>query len=760
MTVSSTPRRTVLIVLVLVVAVPLGWVVAIQLAGPDDGTLLNPHLSSDPGRQWRTGVRVDRVHDPQSPLRPDDIIVAVDGRRLATLDAWQGPRRHAGDVVRYTYLRDGKVRDATLRLHDFDVPGAFMNNVVVYALPLVLLAVAMFVFVQRPRDRAAQLMLALAVFLIAGTGEWPLGLRAIDIAGGRGVWPYIGSDIANALMWGVWTHFAVVFPQPPRRLAARPRLIFWVYLLPFALYLLGLAISLPQTHVPLARLEQLTVISEPASRVVPIVLVILFVLAYRRTTEPAARQRLRYVIASLLGALAIYVAAGQLPDVLVGHPLVGWDWLQLTFVVCPVALAAAILRYGLFDIQVILKKWLVFGLLTASLLAIYLGTLSALTKWFPRQSSFVALVAGGFVAMCFHPLRARLQRWVSGLIYGARDDPYQVVSQLGRLDAAANPNAALRRTVDTLARTLRLSYVAVELETGSGIHEPAAVSGRPRGGDAVCVALGSDNGSPGRLLLEVMPGREPFGPADRRLLEDVAYQVGRVADLVLLNSALQESRTRIVTAREEERRRLHRDLHDGIGPTLAAQGMQLEVARTLLDTDRDGAGNVLALVAEQNKGVIAEVRRVVDDLRPRTVDQLGLVSAIRERCNHFSRENQCGSGLPCVDVVAPNHMPELPAAVEVAAYRIATEAVTNAARHGRATMCHVQLAVQTQALIVEIRDDGVGLPTGYAPGVGIASMRERAAELGGQFSAARHPAGGTIISATLPIGDLSAPTPR
>jgi two-component system NarL family sensor kinase len=167
---------------------------------------------------------------------------------------------------------------------------------------------------------------------------------------------------------------------------------------------------------------------------------------------------------------------------------------------------------------------------------------------------------------------------------------------------------------------------------------------------------------------------------------------------------------------------------------------------------------VLALVAEQNKGVIAEVRRVVDDLRPRALDQLGLVSGLRERCKHFSRETRSACGLTRVDVVAPDHMPQLPAAVEVAAYRIATEAVTNAARHGHATSCRVRLAVEAQALIVEIRDDGIGLPAEFAPGVGIASMRERAAELGGHFSAARHPAGGTIIAATLPITDVATST--
>jgi signal transduction histidine kinase len=333
-------------------------------------------------------------------------------------------------------------------------------------------------------------------------------------------------------------------------------------------------------------------------------------------------------------------------------------------------------------------------------------------------------------------------------MYVAREDPYEVVAQLSELDAAAAPRASLTRAVETLARTLRLSYVAIELRDGGGLYETSAGSG-PSGGSATKVPLVHAGVTVGHLLLDIRPGREPFGPADRRLLDDVARQVSRLAAVMLLNSALQQSRVRIVSAREEERRRVHRDLHDGIGPTLAAQAMQLDVVRTCLRTDPAAAEATLDRVATGTANVLGELRRIVDDLRPRALDQLGLVSAIREKSAPFSRANGAGSGLE-VDIDAGGVL-RLPAAVEVAAYRIALEAVTNAARHGSARHCRVLLREDHDVLLVAVRDDGTGLPSHYSPGVGLGSMRERAAELGGSFTAESHPAGGTLITARLPL---------
>lgn len=753
---SESPRR-LLLVPVVAVLLPLLWVFAAQRIGPDDGMLLYPTISLGSSWHWQSGPDVHQMYGARHGLQVGDAVYAVDGVPLADETATDWPVRRAGDAVQYQVLRHDRPEIVTVTLQPFPLWERLRSSWDIYVLLAVLFAVGAVVFLRRPRDRAAQLLLAVAAFNTAGTAAFPLGLRVIDLAGGRGVWVFVVSEISNALMWAAFLHFALVFPEPLPWLRRHPKAVVLVYVLPFALYGLVLAIVLPSARGGLFQLEHLIAVSTASARVVPLLLTVALLLAYRRTRDPEMRLRMRWVVVSLVAALTFYVAVGQVPEVLVGRPLLDWGLIQLGFIICPLAIAAAILRYRLFDIELIFKRSLVYAGLTLGLAAVYLAALAGLTQWFPSRSPVIAVAGGGLVALCFHPLRARLRRWVSRLIYGSRDDPYDVVSQLGELDAAAAPRVALTRVVETLAQTLRLSYVAIELRNGGGRYETSASSGRSRG-DPTRVPLVHAGDTVGHLLLDVMPGREPFGPADRRLLDDVASQVSRLAGVVLLNSALQQSRARLVSAREEERLRLHRDLHDGIGPTLAAQAMQLDVARTVLRTDPAAAEDTLDRLATGTKNVLGEIRRIVDDLRPRALDQLGLISAIREKTAPFARPHGASSGLQ-VDVDAGDALLRLPAAVEVAAYRIALEAITNAARHGSARHCRVLLREDHDILLVQVRDDGTGLPSHYTPGVGLRSMRERAAELGGSFTVQSDPAGGTLITACLPLPDRDETQP-
>jgi signal transduction histidine kinase len=249
---------------------------------------------------------------------------------------------------------------------------------------------------------------------------------------------------------------------------------------------------------------------------------------------------------------------------------------------------------------------------------------------------------------------------------------------------------------------------------------------------------------------------EPFGKKDRRLLEDLARHIGAAAYAVRVTAELQRSREELVRTREEERRRLRRDLHDGLGPTLAAGILQLQVALDLIRTDPDAAERILSRLAFEAKRVVEDIRRLVEALRPPALDQLGLVCAIQERASHFGRprRDEAHSGTLQVKVEADGDLQGLPAAVEVAAYRIVCEALNNASRHGGASVCSVRLSLWGEALGVEVLDDGRGLAADYRGGVGLASMRERAAELGGTCVIASAPSGGTVVRARLPL-----PTP-
>lgn len=344
------------------------------------------------------------------------------------------------------------------------------------------------------------------------------------------------------------------------------------------------------------------------------------------------------------------------------------------------------------------------------------------------------------VALLFAPARARLQRASDRLLFGERDDPYAVISSLGERLDASDPTRVLPALADTVAQMLKLSYVAIELEGDRG-RELVAERGRLRG-EPVILPLAYGGHKVGRLVLGPRTPGEPFTAGELRLFADIARQVAVAAYAVRLTDDLQRSREQLVAAREEERRRLRRDLHDGLGPTLAGISLQVASARVLLARDNAAADRLLAQLVDETQAAIADIRRLVDGLRPPALDELGLVPALRMQAERFP-------GLEVL-VQAPEEIESLPAAVEVAAYRIATEALTNVSRHAAAKRCTITIGVDGH-LELEVCDDGTGMAVGWRPGVGVASIRERAAELGGSCIVADIDGGGTRVLARLPL---------
>jgi signal transduction histidine kinase len=244
-------------------------------------------------------------------------------------------------------------------------------------------------------------------------------------------------------------------------------------------------------------------------------------------------------------------------------------------------------------------------------------------------------------------------------------------------------------------------------------------------------------------LLVVLDEGGRLTAKERSLLAMISRRAGVTAQVVRQAQDLVLARERLVLAREEERRRLRRNLHDNIGPTLAALSLKAGAVRNLIEQDPPAAHEQMNELREHIQSVITDIRRVVYDLRPPALDELGIIPAIREQASLFST-----GGLQ-VRVDAPVQMPPLPAAVEVAAYRIVMEALTNVARHSQARLCEIHLRLNDQVHI-EVVDDGVGLPDQHRAGVGIASMRERVAELGGSCTIESPAEGGTRVAASLP----------
>ncbi len=450
-------------------------------------------------------------------------------------------------------------------------------------------------------------------------------------------------------------------------------------------------------------------------------------------------------------------AAVLLPASLVGNTLFpDFAWLigGISVACVPIAIGVAVLKYRLYDIDLVINRTLVYGALTACVVGLYIlivGYLGALFRI--DDNLFVSVVAAGLVAVLFAPLRDRLQRGVNRLIYGERDDPYAVLSLLGeRMKAADAPEAVLPAIVKTVAQALKLPYVAIALKQDDGEFETVAVRGHPKG-EPLVLPLSYGAETIGQLILSPRAPGEPFDSADKRLLDDLARHAEAAAYAVRLTADLQRSRERLVNAREEERRRLRRDLHDGLGPQLATLTLKLDAARNLISQEPQAADTLLAGLKAQTQTAISDIRRLVYGLRPPTLDDLGLVPAIREQATNYSQ-----NGLN-LSVEAPQELPPLPAAVEVAAYRIVQEALTNASRHARASECRIRFSIGDE-LELGITDNGIGLPEDRRAGVGLSSMRERAAELGGTCTVVPlGPAGGTRVLARLPLPTSSGEKP-
>jgi two-component system NarL family sensor kinase len=487
----------------------------------------------------------------------------------------------------------------------------------------------------------------------------------------------------------------------------------------------------------------------------PAVLVCLasVVVRYRRSVGDE-RQQLRWVASGAGFFIAVLIATAAIPE--------GWnegEWLSWGVNLASLGLVAsagvAILRHRLYDLDLVVNRTLVYGLLTGLVVGVYVGLVAGLGELLDSTGIGVSLIATAAVAVAIQPARSLIQARVDRLMYGDRGDPYRALSRLGeRLEQALDPDAVLPAIVETVADGLRLPYVAIELDEAGG-RRIVASHGEARRGELARVPLSYRGEEVGRLLAAPRQGDDALGAADIALLADLARQAGVAAHAVRLTQDLRRSRERLVAAREEERRRLRRDLHDGLGPTLAGIALELESGRALVDRDPGAARELLARLRGEVQESIADIRRIAYDLRPPTLDELGLVEAVREQAARLSTAGRGGdrNGLR-VSIETPEQLPPLPAAVEVAAYRIALEALTNVSRHAGASNCTVRIAVNGELELV-IRDDGAGVGAETAGGIGLTSMRERAEELGGSLSVEPNAGGrGTVVAARLPLEDV------
>jgi len=400
---------------------------------------------------------------------------------------------------------------------------------------------------------------------------------------------------------------------------------------------------------------------------------------------------------------------------------------------------------------------LVYGILTALVVGIYVLIVGGLGLLFQAQGSYlVALFATGLIAVLFQPLRDRVQRGVNRLVYGDRDDPLAALARLGeRLEGTLAAEDVLPTLVQSVAESLKLPYAAISLESKS--KGEITVEYGKRAEDLVEFPLVYQNENIGRLQVAPRTPGEHFNPADLKILRNIASQAGVAVHGVQLTIDLRRSQQKLVTAREEERRRLRRDIHDGIGPSLAAYMLAVGSARAALPDNSELADKLLEKLETDLESTLNEIRRLVYNLRPPELDQLGLVGALNRYASEYTGDirtsSSNGDNPPLITVRTSQPTTALPAAVETAAYRITQEALNNVVRHARAENCEVTLEF-TDALTLTIRDDGSGMPGVYKAGIGLASMKERSYELGGTFRIISQRDRGTTIIVELPLKEM------
>ncbi|MEU7980641.1 histidine kinase [Micromonospora sp. NPDC049081] len=608
---------------------------------------------------------------------------------------------------------------------------------------------------------------ALGGLVLAGLPGHPVGrlMLAAGLVAGAAVlalsWPAV-TPLAWLGQWLWWPPYGLIFLAllvfPDGRLPGRGFRPVAVGLV-VTTVVVAVALAVAATSDPRGLLLSATTAADPTARL--LVRVALLTVAVELLLVAAVlvglARRWRRAVGEARQQLACLLAAGAL--FLLGFLL---DWLNLSgawvlmVIAIPGAMTLAVLRHRLYGLEQVINRTLVWLVMSLLVIAAFVGVVALLRDLVLRgDTSNASLVATGLIAVTFEPLRHRVQRGVNRLLYGDRDEPYAVLARLGDLlERTVQPEAVLPLLTGTIARSLQVPYVAVEL---GGEHADDGRPGRVHAahGQATTALERFDMVTHGewvgRLVVARRAAGTRFTPVERRLLSDVAMHASVAAATARLIRDLRDSRERLVTAREEERRRLRRDLHDGLGPTFAGMSMQVRAARKLATADQDRLTRILDGLADDLLTCTSEVRQLVDQLRPAALDR-GLESALRAECQRFD-----GPTLT-VRLSVADALHRLPAAVEVAAYRIVGEALANTARHAGAACCDVVVR-RGRALVVEVSDDGTGIVARRPGGVGLDSIRERAAELGGDCEFVDRSPHGTLVRVRLPLPPPPPPLP-
>lgn len=680
-----------------------------------------------------------------SGLQQEDIIIGVDGQPVqgrATLSPAPRPSGwEEGQVVTYEVIRVGEPQFLSIPVTHWTLPAvsrhfAARPEIAVGLISSLLLAgLAFFTHTRKPETRAARhLLITCAAFLAINlSGILPDGLStqfnpfAFYLAGicGYLLFPLL---LAPSLL-----AFTLVFPREKVSIGRRP----WLGVLPYGSgLLLGVILLIPGSPSVIGWLGTLGMIAAA-------VLSLLHAGVTQRDLVSQSQFRVAVfgIVLGMVMMLFVFPAAANW----VGNPFLAQilgAGFYFGFAVIAVFLAIAILRYRLFDLDLIIHRTLIYAILSAISIAIYVGVVGYLGFLFKAENKlWQSLIAAGVVAVTFAPLRDRVGQLVSRFVYGDRDDPYLALTRLGRqLENAVEPSALLGLALEHITRSLKVPYAALVLEVdGKPIRTLENGTTRNRIQEFPLIYGGK---SMGTLRVSARSPGESLTPPDIHLLTELSRPISSAAQTVILNADLEQARLRLVQAREATRRQLGRDLHDGLGHRLTALSRRVEHLKG------EECQIPLDEIQVELTALTRQARQIAHQLFPPELELLGLSAALEERAHT----------LPNIRLsvqAAPDFAAHLTPAIEAALYYIALEALTNIQKHSQAQSGGIRLQVvagsHNQHLEMVIEDDGIGFAPQNTPGIGLRSMPARAAELGGTCQVESAPGQGTRLRVRIPL---------
>jgi signal transduction histidine kinase len=620
-----------------------------------------------------------------------------------------------------------------------------------YAVVIAILypAIGAVVAARQPRNAVGWLLIAIGLAEGASSLMATWATLALDVAPGAVPGGLVAAWFADWLWMPAYALAATFLPLlfPDGRLLSRR----WRPVAGLAAAGLTIQLAAPLSVLPQLRLRTASAGTYPDERLASILgaigygiilaTAVLCVtgLVWRLSRMPA-EQRGPYVWFAG-GALVTVVLL--LPLNVVSHPL-AHEILQFVAVISiPVGALVAIVRHRAYGIDLVINRTLVYAVLSVVLTGIYLAVAAVAHLLLDGADGLPAVSAAAATALVLAPTRGWLQRTINRLMYGQRDDAQQIVAAIGsRLETIAAASDPLADLTAQIAQAFRLPYVAIETAEAKQTRVLAATGSVGASHERIPLLVKGEG--VGALVVAPRRGQTQLTSRDRRGLGEIAPIVATAVKQDQLTTELQRARERLASDLEEERRRIRRDLHDGLGPNLATIVMGLDETRAVHRDDPHRADTLLRELKDQAKEAIADIRTLVYGLRPPALDDFGLLGAIRTLLATSTR------GSIVVDLSVPPKLPALPAAIEVAAYRIVQESVTNVLRHAHAAHVEVGLACRGDALEVTVRDDGRGLGNGVVDGVGLTSIRERVQDVGGRVTI--RSVNGTTVEAVLPVG--------